>query len=579
MVLGFSVLYLVTMGLSTWLMEQKFEDDYKSYYLKRLETMSSVYQEMVNADGKAIDRSEQLTRCETMLSGVQLMPGNDAKLQLSAAVYDEDGQFLMEWGNMASSYPVEISNIPYRDYEAFYYDLSLFLTEEELQQIAKYSWNSIEEQLKDTWLPDEYRFIARVDPDTMELCGILVQKLTWEKDTAGNLDPLLHQVFGFNNYSQTDSEVVWEWKNSAVSEETLHSCKPEELTIEFPGLTYGYDEWLQWEQNAYLNDFKKELEIKDGNTQIDYYNVFYHTDEQGRFIEEPFQSKVQSSIPLYLDAYYSGEHWNLVLSMDSHPWLAAIDYMKYLYLMGLALMLVCMAKIIYVTDKTYKQRTAMEEMRRDFTNAMAHELKTPLGIIRGFAENLKEHNMEEKRDYYLTQIIGQTEEIDHLVEEMIAVSKMDSEELVLQKESVSMSELFKAQLVKFEPMIREKNLQIQYDCREDFMVEGDRNYLGKAVWNLISNAVTYNIPNGSILIRTEQGGCSIENTGFPLTEEQLVHAFDMFYSNDKSRTSKDKHMGLGLFLVKKILRLHRLSISLENTDSKVKATISRTSNW
>lgn len=395
---------------------------------------------------------------------------------------------------------IQMGGIPYRDYEDIYFDLSACLTEEELRQIAKYSWDSTEKQLKDIWIPNEYRFIARVDPDTMELCGILVQKLTWEKNAAGQPDPLLHQVFGYNDYSQTKSEVVWEWKNPAFSEEKLYSCKLEELTIEFPGLIYGYDKWLQWEQNAYLHDFEKELVIKDGNTQIDY-----------------FQSKIRSSIPLYLDAYYSGEHWNLVLVMDSHPWLAAIDYMKYLYLIGFVLMLVCMAKIIYEADKTNKQRAAMEEMRRDFTNAMAHELKTPLGIIRGFAENLQEHNLE--------------------------------------------------------PMIREKNLQVMYDCGKDFVVEGDREYLAKAAGNLISNAVTYNIPDGSILIRTEPGGCSIENTGFPLTEEQLTHAFDIFYSTDKSRAFRDKHMGLGLFLVKKIFGLHGLSVSLENTASGVKASI------
>lgn len=575
--IGFSVLYLVTMGLSTWMVEQKFEEDYRNYYLKRLENMSFVYQETVNEGGEPAGREERLKRCGTMLSSVPLMQGDDKNIQLSAAVYDENGQFLMEWKNMAFSFPVETSNIPYRDYEAFYFDLSDYLTEEELQQIAKYSWDSLEKQLKDTWLPNEYRFIARVDPDTMELCGILIQKLTWEKNVAGKPDPLLHQVFGYNDYSQTKSEVVWEWKNPACSEEKLYSCKLEELSIAFPGLVCGYDEWLQWEQNAYLHNFEKKLAMDDENAQIDYRSVFYHSDEQGRLIANPFRSKVRSSIPLYLDAHYSGEHWNLVLAMDSHPWLAAVDYMKYLYLMGFVLMLVCMGKIIYVTDKAYKQRVSMEEMRRDFTNAIAHELKTPLGIIRGFAENLMEHNAEEKRDYYLMQIIGQTEEMDHLVAEMIAVSKMDSEEMVLQKESVVMSELFKEQAAKLEPVIREKNLHVQYDCGKDFVIEGDREYLTKAVWNLISNAVTYNIPDGSILIRTEPEGCSIENTGFPLTEEQLSHAFDMFYGAGKSRVSEDKHMGLGLFLVKKICGLHGLSISLENTDSGVKAAIIRIS--
>ena len=111
----------------------------------------------------------------------------------------------------------------------------------------------------------------------------------------------------------------------------------------------------------------------------------------------------------------------LALRFESHPWAAATHYLTPIYLMGLVLMLAGIAKIIYTANQISKQRNAVEEMRRDFTNAMAHELKTPLSVIRGFAENLLEHNMEEKRDYYLTQIIGQTEQMDQLTAEMIAI--------------------------------------------------------------------------------------------------------------------------------------------------------------
>ena len=75
--------------------------------------------------------------------------------------------------------------------------------------------------------------------------------------------------------------------------------------------------------------------------------------------------------------------------------------------------------MIHAFRKAADRQARLEETRRDFTNAMAHELKTPLGVIRNFSENLLEHNMEEKRDYYLTQIIGQTEEMDQMVLKMM----------------------------------------------------------------------------------------------------------------------------------------------------------------
>lgn len=261
--------------------------------------------------------------------------------------------------------------------------------------------------------------------------------------------------------------------------------------------------------------------------------------------------------------------------MEERTWADAIHYMKHLYVAGLALTLACMFLVIDAFNRIYSRQMALEENRRDFTNAMAHELKTPLGIIRNFAENLIERNMEEKREYYLTQIIGQTEEMDHLVEDMMDISKLDSEELALKRETVSFGALVREEMERLEPMIDEKNIQVQHQEREDFLVEGDREYLAKAVWNLLSNAVEYNVPDGRILIRTEAECCVIENTGTPMEANELLHAFDLFYTKDKSRGKKEKHMGLGLFLVKKIAELHGLEVTLENMEDGLRAVVKK----
>lgn len=575
-ILGFAVLYLAAMGLATWLVEKKFENDYLSHYKSRLGSLQNAYGNLgKRTEEETVSREKWIAQCEEMFREIQLGLGSDAFIQLAEAVYDEEGKLLFAGNNAAVSYPIWNDAPPYRETEGLLYDLSEYLNEEERKQIAKYEWSSIEKQLQDINAPYEYRFLFQVCPDTLKLYGILVQKITWEENVPSQTDPIARIQYSYNDYNQTGSEVVWEWKNEEVSKESFFGCKIEEADISFPYLIYGYDAWLRWEQNAYLHDFDAELEMKDGYAPINYLDVIYLTDENGVLEEAPFQSKIKSCIPLYGPESYEGEHWNLVLAMDSHPWMAAADYMKYVYLTCFALMLMCAAAIVYMTNKTDARRAAMEEMRRDFTNAMAHELKTPLSIIRGFAENLQERTMEEKRDYYLAQIIGQTEELDRMASEMIAVSRMDSEHLVLLKEPVSMSELFREQAERFQPIIREKNLLVQYDTAEDFIMEGDRDYLSKAVWNLISNAVAYNVPDGSIRIRTEREGCSIENTGFPLMEEQLVHAFDMFFRSGESRGDRDKHMGLGLYLTKKILGLHRMTITLENTETGVRAVIRR----
>lgn len=574
--LGFAVLYLAAMGLATWLVEGKFENDYISHYKSQLGILQNAYGRLgTNTGEEAVSKEERIVQCKEMFAGIQPRLNPDALIWLSAAVYDEEGKLLLEAGNAAVSYPTGDTATPYRTQEGLFFDLSEYLKEEELKQIANYKWLSVEKQLQDIDYPYEYRFLFRIDPDTLKLCGILVQKLTWEKEAPSQSDPLTGISYGYNDYIQTGSEVVWEWKNPDVPEESLSSCKIEEAELSFPYLIYGYDAWLSWEQNAYLHDFDEELKLTDGDTPISYPDVFYSTDENGILEEVPFRARVKSSVPLYDQESYGDEHWNLVLAMDSHPWAAALNYMKYVYLACFMLMLVCMAVIIYMTNQTYAQRAAVEEMRRDFINAMAHELKTPLGIIRGFAENLQERTMEEKRDYYLAQIIGQTEELDRMAAELIAISKIDSEHPALKKEHIRMSELFREQEERFRPIIAEKKIQVQYECEEDFVVEGDREYLSKAVWNLISNAVAYSVTDGSIRICTGSDACSIENAGLPLTEEQLTHAFDLFYSSGGSRSRQNRHMGLGLFLTKKILGLHKPQITLENTENGVRAVVSR----
>ena len=94
-----------------------------------------------------------------------------------------------------------------------------------------------------------------------------------------------------------------------------------------------------------------------------------------------------------------------------------------------------------------------------------------------------------------------------------------------------------------------------------------------SIWRSFLLSTGPSVLSGRIFIRTDTRSCIIENTGNPLSQEQLTHAFDMFYSGDKSRTSKEKHMGMGLFLARKILMLHHRNLSLENTSAGIRATI------
>ncbi|MBS6395682.1 MAG: HAMP domain-containing histidine kinase [Clostridiales bacterium] len=558
-ILGFAVLYLTVMLLATFLVKLKFQEDYQRNYRQMTQQISALLAGR-SAEKADADEAELLDRFKISLTYQVATITNEGKQQFSAAVYDEEGNYL--WESQAVISAAEPSGI-------WWDDLSDYLSVEEQEEAAEFLQQYL--YLIRQNVPYKYRCLIRTPAETGGLQELIIQEVEWEKGEDSVIDPLTGYSHSYQfeeeTYGQTSSRVVWNWKAGAEDPDQQYYIRDADLF--FPYLYQGIEEWKRWENSEYLHSFSGHLDTEqDSYTMEEYGKLFMYPTDQ----IPSFPSRIKVGIPVLL-SMDSTRTYTVVLASESRPWQAAVDYMKYVYLAGFLLMLVCMGKILYATNRTYEQRAALEETRRDFTNAMAHELKTPLGIIRGFADNLKEHTVEAKRDYYVDQIIRQTEEMDCLVAEMIYVSRLDTEHLVLQRDEVSLAALFREQTDKFAPVLEAENITVSYDCEEDFEVEGDRDYLEKAVWNLVSNAVAYNVPGGSIHIHTEKDGCSIENTGAILEEEQLVHAFDMFYSGDKSRSARGKHMGLGLFLAGKILAIHHLNIRLENTKEGVRVVI------
>lgn len=556
-VVGFAAIYLTIMLLSTYLVKVQFENDYDDTLKETLSNIQRRIYEQEYEPPELWDDTEKQVWYQSITNAF-LYPGKEF-MKLSFAVYDEEGALLAKSENTIGSSMTPMDEI---------------LSQEDKEALAGYRGENT--KLNKRLEPPRYEIQAREGDGIYE---IFVRELTWKKKDEIPEDYSSTSIYVMSPYTdyfgntyypdsdeepftwyQTDSKQIW---NRIIKE--VDTDNPPSITsvnTDFPYIYMGYKDWEVWEKSAFLHYFPEKTDLSEweyGSPAAGSSSWLFRKSTIVRLVPDP-----ESDFNRYIEAH-----------MESYPWLAAMDYMKYLYIAGFMLMIVCMAKIIYSANKLYDQQEALEETRRDFINAIAHELKTPLGVIRNFAENLLEHNMEEKREYYLTQIVGQTEEMDRLAGEMIFISRMDSEKLVLGRESLSLWELIEEQLTRLKPLIEEKKIQVDIQKEQDFRVEGDRDYLSRAVWNLLTNAIDYNVPEGRIVICLNERTCTIENTGAPLSEEQLAHGFDLFYSQDKSRSSKDgKHMGLGLYLAKKILEKHGLGITLENTKMGVQAVIS-----
>ena len=193
-------------------------------------------------------------------------------------------------------------------------------------------------------------------------------------------------------------------------------------------------------------------------------------------------------------------------------------------------------------------------------------MKTPLAVIRGFAENLEENTNEEKRKYYLEQIIGQTEQMDDMVKEMVFISRLDYGEYRPVKEPVSVRELIGELQTAYDTQIEEKRIEVRISCGEDLVISGDKRFLEKAFGNLIANAV-------EISIDIEKNRCVIENTGEKISPVDLPRICELFYTGDKSRAGQEKHLGVGLYLADRIFRAYRMKLKIDNTEGGVQVTV------
>ena len=215
-----------------------------------------------------------------------------------------------------------------------------------------------------------------------------------------------------------------------------------------------------------------------------------------------------------------------------------------------------------------KQRS--EQLRKELTANISHELKTPLGIVKGFAEGLQDGVADDKRDRYLSHIVNETDRMNALIMDMLELSKFEVKAIQLTLRSVSITNLIQHVVDSFSHQLEYKNLQYKLNKEEELFVNIDARRIEQVVLNLLSNAIRHAEENSVITIRIERTSAKkvviiIENTGPPIAEDDLSRLWDQFYRVEHSRDRKSGGTGLGLAIVKHILELHDSEFGVENT--------------
>ena len=208
-----------------------------------------------------------------------------------------------------------------------------------------------------------------------------------------------------------------------------------------------------------------------------------------------------------------------------------------------------------------------EKNRRQMVSNIAHELKTPLAVVHSYAEGLKEHIAEEKREKYLDVILSESERMDAMVLEMLDLSRLEAGKVKLSRDTFSLSELVREVFDRLSMAAEAKGLTVDLQLKGDLPVTADRSRIEQVVENFATNAIKYTPPGAAIHVRADRRGrwveCSVENEGAQLPPAALDKVWETFYRADESRSGNGT--GLGLTIAKSIVELHGGSCSVFNT--------------
>lgn len=218
----------------------------------------------------------------------------------------------------------------------------------------------------------------------------------------------------------------------------------------------------------------------------------------------------------------------------------------------------------------------IEMTRKGFIANVSHELRSPLTLIKGYIKGLMDDKLpEDKRRKYTNIIYEETERLSELISNLLDLSRMESGKYNLEFEEFDINELLRRNIIKFTNKLEEKNIDVEVNFLEDpLIVRGEKDSISQVIYNIIDNGIKFMSKDDGqkLMINTKLKGnkaiISIEDTGIGVAEEEIEDIWERFYKSDKSRSRQIKGTGLGLPIVKEILKAHNEDIWVESQVGK-----------
>lgn len=214
-----------------------------------------------------------------------------------------------------------------------------------------------------------------------------------------------------------------------------------------------------------------------------------------------------------------------------------------------------------------------KQIRQEFFTNASHELKTPLTSIRGYSELLRQHAITDpdQIDHCLDCVLKESDHMTKLINDILTISKLEAKDYVVQKSHIKLKDLLENVLKSLSVQAKAMDLDIDASC-ENVTVYANLDHIQGILYNLISNAIKYNKPNGKIIIiikeRLDNILIKVMDTGIGISKEDQEKVFQRFYRVDKQRSKIVAGTGIGLAIVKHIVQFYNGSISLKSKENE-----------
>lgn len=216
----------------------------------------------------------------------------------------------------------------------------------------------------------------------------------------------------------------------------------------------------------------------------------------------------------------------------------------------------------------------LESMQRSFITNVSHELRTPITTIAGFIDGILDGTVpKDKQNDYLKIVSKEAKRLTGVVQSMLSLAKLESGEMSVNLENCNMIEIVGSTLISQVKRIEDKNIEIVgLDEVESFDVNVDKDLMQQVIYNLVDNAIKFTPDNGKIEFRffkeNNSSHITIRNYGLGISSEEMQHVFEKFYKNDKVRSQNREGVGIGLYIVKTVMDIHKGSVTVSSSEDE-----------